>query len=120
MGYRSSIRVVKSSPARSNVQLVDHRMRSPTSDRRCIERRTSGVCFCNEEGYSEPLLASCAAPKALNILERNVSKAPYGRTGSTAAPRYIRRPQRHGWLMNANTSRDWQHIVAIKIKQTDM
>lgn len=33
-GYRSSVRIFKSSPARSNVQLADRRMRPPTFDRR--------------------------------------------------------------------------------------
>ncbi|KAJ5982219.1 hypothetical protein N7451_012319 [Penicillium sp. IBT 35674x] len=74
------------------------------------------TCFCNKDGFSEPLLAIWT-PEALRTLSENVQQ---GILGPSSVVRQLNgvlvQPQMSNWLMNANTQEDWVRIIETKRK----
>ena len=66
------------------------------------------TCFCNMEGWCEPLLAIWS-PAALQQLKENVQR---GRSGPSAVIRSVGgkmiRPQEENWIFGANTKQEWE------------
>ncbi|RJE23111.1 hypothetical protein PHISCL_04558 [Aspergillus sclerotialis] len=73
----------------------------------------SVTCFCNEDGFCEPLLGIWT-PKALRMLEENVQRGIFG---PSSIPRQhqgkLIRPRESQWLFNANTPVEWERAIEL-------
>ncbi|RAL09414.1 molybdenum cofactor guanylyltransferase, partial [Aspergillus homomorphus CBS 101889] len=72
------------------------------------------VCFENQEGWYEPLLALWT-PQALRLLASNVQKGILGPKSAIKAVQGCGiRPLDERWLFNTNNRTEWQRALALK------
>ena len=96
------------------VAACDYPLLSPSALLQLREEMTDCVtCFCNEDGFCEPLLGIWS-PEALRLLEDNVR---HGILGPSSVVRKHQgkmiRPRKRQWLFNANTPEEWERAMEL-------